>query len=111
MKNKNLIRQLGALALLLLFSFSIMPKRYLHEVLADHEDVVSEFTGKSTTVKTTGMNCHYDDLVVTVPFIEGTSVQLSAIEPVPSSYTAFYLPEVICSSLPARDTRGPPVVC
>jgi hypothetical protein len=96
--------------MLLLFTFSITPERYLHDLIADHKDFYSFHSSEDTAVYQSGINCHCEDLVVSTPFVEA-SFELS-IRPLvwhkeftPSSY--YFNPLTTYS---AKDSRGPPAV-
>jgi hypothetical protein len=102
------IQRFLASVLLLVFAFSITPKKYLHDLVADHEDFYSCYSGDETTVSTAGFNCHCDDLVVSTPFVK--TVFESALSPAPvhkafpsSTYHFFFY-----STSSAKDSRGPP---
>ena len=61
--------------MLLLFAFSITPKRLLHGLLANHKDTPLKCsTNANEQVNVAGFNCGCDDLVVESPFLENPVV-------------------------------------
>jgi hypothetical protein len=65
---------LSAGLLLLLFAFSITPKKTLHSFFADHKDTPIQAIDWTNVDKAqlsvAGYNCHVDNLVVESPFVE-----------------------------------------
>jgi hypothetical protein len=58
--------------LLFVFTISTVPKIYIHAILADHKDFensCSHTTHKTACIKTAGINCHFNDLVVNLPYL------------------------------------------
>jgi len=96
---------------MLVFFISSAPKAYFHDLVADHKDFSDcRQSHHSTVLHQQGMNCHFDDLVVTSPFVS------SIEQPVPSlnSYfekrqSAFYS-FLVSSFLQHKENRGPPSV-
>lgn len=91
----------------MLFAFSVMPKTYLHDWVANHTDYYS-FHSNDETVTKTGFNCHCDDLVVSAPFTAPPAgFYLNAF----LSFTTFVSPAYafLFANAPAtKDSRGPP---
>src|ERR1700754_505865 len=75
--NKNLfrhpiIKHLLASFLLVLFAFSVTPRKFLHDLVANHKDVPGKFAhDPHTRVQKSTYNCHTEDLVVESPYING----------------------------------------
>lgn len=97
--------------MLLIFTFSITPKRYLHDLVADHTDYYSGFNpGGEPAVNQAGFDCDCDELVVSTPYIEIVGKQ-SSLEQIAfcsfilSSYSLFITP-----SRTTNDLRGPPAL-
>jgi hypothetical protein len=110
LKHSSYIRRFTAVLFLLLFSFCITPKRFLHDMLANHRDMQSAHCLPVEQLTASGFHCHIDDLVVMAPFLPGiqtgnpvifssTSARFS--EPLSSIYFLY------CSH---QDGRGPPAV-
>jgi hypothetical protein len=103
------IRQVSAAFFLLLFSFCVTPKRFLHDMLANHKDAPSSSAHAVEQIAASGFHCHIDDLVVMAPFlpeIQSADVQIKLSSPVrfsePVSSFAFFF-------LSHADGRAPPV--
>lgn len=111
LKNRETIRKFFALVLLLIFTFSATPKKYLHDLVADHSDFYGVVSGDDSDIVTkTGFNCHCEDLVVSIPFIQttfSTDFSLSYLyeEFAAASYRQFNL-----ITKYTKDLRGPPGV-
>jgi hypothetical protein len=107
MQNSNKIRRFSAAFFLILFSFCITPKRFLHDLLAHHKDTRTE-TQKTALISTTGFHCHADDLVVVEPFIPEIQnytapVLLSGVFTFKSTVAS-----LVYIYLSRSDNRGPP---
>jgi hypothetical protein len=94
----------------LLFSFCVTPKRFLHDLLANHKDVQTSASLPEQQVAASGYHCHIDDLVVVAPFLPEVqtkdpvlllSAPLIFSEPV-SSFAFSYRSNT--------DSRGPPAI-
>jgi hypothetical protein len=110
LKNNTVIQKVLALAMLLIFAFSITPKKYLHDLVADHTDYYSFHISTEASVGQAGFNCHCDDLVVSTPFIPTaftTDISLPTLynEYVVTSFRQFNL-----STQYTKDLRGPPAI-
>jgi hypothetical protein len=64
------IRNLVSGLLLCLFTFSVTPKQWLHNIFADHKDFYSNATGDHLQFTKSGFRCDCDNLVVNTPFIQ-----------------------------------------
>lgn len=110
MKNLSIIRKSLALVMLLIFTFSITPKKYLHDLIADHTDFYSFHSGDEATYSQKGFNCQCEDLVVSTPFIEASfelslSTEVYRKEFTSSSYHFYFL-----QTNRTKDSRGPPAI-
>jgi hypothetical protein len=96
--------------MLMIFIFSITPKKYLHDLVADHTDFYGYSSHNEQTINTPGLDCEDDDLVVTVPFMEEASAfTLENTSRNSIVYFSFY--QYISSKISAaNDVRGPPAV-
>jgi hypothetical protein len=108
LKHSNSIKRLLAAFFLLLFSFCVTPKRFLHDMLANHKDAQSSASLPIQQVAESGFHCQIDNLVVVAPFLPGiqtidpvieSSISLSFSEPLHS--IVFLYPSTV-------DGRGPP---
>jgi hypothetical protein len=67
----QIIRRCTAAFFLLLFSFCITPKRFLHDLLANHRDTERITDQPVQEIFASGFHCHIDSLVVMAPFLPG----------------------------------------
>src|ERR1700731_2549167 len=61
--------------MLVLFAFSVTPRKLLHDVFANHKDGYSNLSGTPglPQVSSTVFNCQCDNLVAESPFIDDSS--------------------------------------
>lgn len=94
--------------MLLIFSLSITPKKYFHDLIADHTDSYNvNFSGKATVGKT-GYSCDCEDLVVSTPFIEPGIGSVCLPQPVFCMHIASPYFFQFLSAHTAKESRGPP---
>jgi len=99
-----------AFVMLVIFTFSITPKKYWHDWIGDHTDFYAATTNGSDTVSQAGYDCDTDDLVVSTPFIEPVFDHQVAAG-VTFSEHAYYTYEVLLPQVSwPKDSRGPPTV-
>jgi hypothetical protein len=108
MKDSLLIKRFLAAFFLLLFSFCVTPKRFLHDVLANHKDAKPFSSDPIQQISQSGFRCQTDDLVVEAPFLPG----FHANSPVISKSAALGFSEpmqaIFLVYLSDPDGRGPP---
>jgi hypothetical protein len=105
------IKKTCALFLLVLMALATTPKLLLHNILANHKDVSFQVNKDGhAKVHTGGINCHAQDLVVEVPFVQ---VSVPKIEK-PVIFSVQVFGESINSLLSLTDfyfqLRGPPAI-
>jgi hypothetical protein len=106
------IQRLTAVLLLLILVLSTIPKPFIHSLFADHKDVDNSCLHRShdaPCVKTDSVNCHFDDLVVNLPYVEQVD---GKTEPTEVVFSCFLSPEVsfqLATTWLSKDNRGPPV--
>ena len=107
------IRQFIALAMLVVFAFSITPQKNIHDFVAKHVDPTScsvHVNLPIEQVEHATIHCSYDQLVATSPFIQ-YSFELFLITPttqtVKNEATFSFIPS---SSISNFDSRGPPIL-
>ena len=111
LRQQTPIQKLIAFVLLVVFTISIAPKLYFHDVIAHHRDTVvchhSENT--SSCVHSQPFHCHFDDLVVTAPFLTeaGQFSFLIAIKYL--NKQPLFNPFYTSLSFSPKAGRGPPV--
>lgn len=108
MKESGTIQKIIAVWLLALFTFSVTPKRFLHDAIADHKDAWPVALKGYDAVQKSEPHCYCDSLVAESPFVGNTPMYNLAALPVAASvyitrYTT-YFPIVIG----IKQSRGPP---
>jgi hypothetical protein len=95
--------------MLLLFSLSITPRKYLHDVFAHHQDTVRLYLKKqSTTIEQKGFQCEQNNQVVEQPFVQ-TPVPFFAYPlPLVNDYRQDHYNSFIKLFLADQSLRGPP---
>jgi hypothetical protein len=104
------IRQISAAFLLLLFAFSITPRKVLHDWIANHTDRIEQVTKENTVqAKINGFNCNCESLVAESPF----TIASSFIEFIAPAVFAVHKDRLHCriytTTLFFVELRGPPV--
>lgn len=95
---------------LMLFVFSITPKKYLHDLVANHTDFYSTYAGSETAVHKAGINCDCEDLVVSTPFVEAGIEEFNGQPKVCSSLLTPHHPFHYPTQYATKDSRGPPAL-
>lgn len=97
--------------LVLIFTLSITPKRYLHDIFANHTDAVSHYAeqGKSIVSKA-GSNCDCDNLVGTSPCAEFDEFITSPLQLQYPLFLTHYHYSVRPEPAHFFELRGPPVL-
>jgi hypothetical protein len=111
LRQNSHIQKFIAVALLLVFTVSIAPRSFFHDLVANHTDTPGcSIDHKVSAVHKQGIHCHFDDLVVSVPFVlqsESASAPfvLHFVQ-TNDSYSDSYLSYFLLH----KENRGPPVV-
>jgi hypothetical protein len=106
---KTIIRQLLAGVLLLVFTFSVTPKKFLHDAIANHKDKPELATnGNEPQLSYAGFMCKCDNLVAESPFTdEPIYFDFAAVKPVSvQKDTTLY--HFYSSTFFFFELRGPP---
>lgn len=111
MHQKRIITFISGLWLLLVFTLSITPKKYLHDVFSNHGDSCVTVAAENTaTISNVKASCDVGNQVATVPFILVSNKYtvllpaVTAVTNISSAYHCFAAPQYNFS------LRGPPVV-
>ncbi len=111
LNNCAIIRRILAFVLLLIFMFSSTPKKYLHDLIADHSDYYGFVHSDSdATISKAGFNCHCDDLVVATPFMKATFATGLSATTLFAEFVAAAYSRASITTLYTKDLRGPPGV-
>jgi hypothetical protein len=104
----NYIRRSLAGFFLLLFCFCVTPKRFLHDLLANHKDAQNITGNPAEQIAASGFHCNVDELVVVAPFLpEVQTTQHTLISSAPLIFSQALF-SVVYLFLPQADGRGPP---
>jgi len=96
--------------MLLIFTTSITPKVFLHDLTADHRDEVSKILHcHDQHITKPGFRCDCNNLVSTSPFTEEPALQVPLPEAIAFvSYSHQFTDRVYASDIFFSSLRGPP---
>jgi hypothetical protein len=95
---------------MLLFLISITPKKYFHDLIADHTDDSLTTINHATSVNNAGINCHFQNLVVESPFTWYPSLINFGFVPENAIEFSVDLPFYLFRHILSRDNKGPPAL-
>ncbi|HVY75471.1 MAG TPA: hypothetical protein VG890_11610 [Puia sp.] len=101
------IRRIFAALSLLLFTFSATPKKFLHDILANHKDTERVSTTEPVFYAS-GFQCHCEDLVVVAPFLPGIQPEVTLLLAKLQPPFAQPLADMPPAFAPHTGVRGPP---
>ena len=107
------IRQIVASLMLLVFAFSIMPQKSIHDLVAKHSDPTHCNVHKDAPiaqVEKSSIHCSYDNLVVASPFLDFSFALELTIPPVRSIKNTSLVSLTYLLVPFSFESRGPPVV-
>jgi hypothetical protein len=112
LKERLIIQKILASWLLVLFTISFIPKSYFHDLLADHNDVIScEHPGKDETcIHPKGINCSFNDLVVTAPYVTVSTAWNDLLPTIFTENKYSYIQPFLEVCYLAAESRGPPSI-
>ena len=112
MFTKPFIRSFTAGCMLLIFSFSISPRLFLHSWLASHTDEAVKATGSGQQkICKQVFNCHCDNMVAESPFThQDNDFKLFAFHPL-SNHKETIPAGYYSASNSFFSLRGPPASC
>lgn len=111
LQKRSSISFLLPLAMLLLFSFSMTPKRWLHDLFAKHADTYGQVSANGQdAVSAEHFNCHCDNIVVDTPFTFSEHFT-ATLQPLTCPEFSSPLQErVPCKDAVTSPLRGPPAL-
>jgi hypothetical protein len=112
LRKNDYIQPVSALVMLLLFTLSITPKRFLHDTFAHHKDVITYAAHDGhDQLSLDGFNCDTHLLVAESPFT-GNSLAIQAIPPLVfvTGFTAHLPAGLHLQSVTPTNLRGPPAL-
>jgi hypothetical protein len=107
LKIKNLVAGL----LLIVLLISTLPKLYIHQAFAGHTDTENAChhkTHKDPCLRTAGINCHFNDLVVNLPFIDYPGNDIIISQNIFAPYKQGLISPAPSCFFESRASRGPP---
>lgn len=109
MKTPGIIRSFVAMLLLAVAVLGSMPKKYLHDALAGHNDVSYGFKGEGTWLSATTFQCGFDHQVAESPYTGPEVVEI----PIPqlawqSPEIQFFYTDPVAGFHASAQSRGPP---
>ena len=113
LKERKTIRSFFAGFLLILFAFSITPKIYFHDVIANHKDATPPCIHPQKVkacIHEQSYNCETENLVVSTPYLIFSVANALSI---PYNYQEFSIGYFSCSTQDCfihKESRGPPIV-
>lgn len=111
MRLTQTIKQLLALAMLVVFAFSITPQKTIHDFVAEHKDPTKcevHIKAPIEQVEKAQLHCTFDFQVATTPFV---SYHFTVLVPTPTEARAqndTYKETQIYTVHISKESRGPP---
>ena len=110
LKQCPVIQKFIAALLALVFLISIVPKTYFHDLIAHHKDISNcKQVHHKPILHQQGFNCHFDDLVVTLPFVLSAPFSYHQIEIFPEKQKQYFTIHFYSQHHFFSELRGPPV--
>jgi hypothetical protein len=113
MQIQKTFKQFLALAMLVVFAFSITPQKSIHDLVAKHIDPTSCSVHKDLPIEQiekTELHCTFDFQVATTPFVDYDFSILIPTPIVAKARNAYFVAKAITQLSIASDSRGPPAV-
>lgn len=109
LKHKQTIQKIIAFFLLLVFFIITAPRIYFHDLVANHKDFSDcHQQHHSAVLHQQGVNCHFDDLVVTSPFVSLIEQPLLPLAIHFKKKLSAFSTLLIASFSQHKENRGPP---
>ncbi|NII23707.1 hypothetical protein HB364_01350 [Pseudoflavitalea sp. X16] len=96
--------------LLVLFAFSITPKKTLHDWIVSHTDGVSTTKSDAAQVTKAGFNCNHQNLVAESPFTADSQYIDLTLSRAYAILSAALSSRVYATDLFFHSLRGPPAI-
>ena len=107
-KNQTIRRVVSGL-LLCFFTFSATPKKWVHDLFANHKDFYTSATGKHVQFVNTGFHCDCDNLIVNTPFLQVDGPKESVSLKLFGSHESFTFADFHTGHSFVFHLRGPPI--
>jgi hypothetical protein len=109
LKRKTAIQKTVAIVLIMVLAVSIAPKGWFHNLVADHKDLPDcRQLHHSKVLHHQGFNCHFDDVVVTAPYVSTREQALLFVILLPNKEQPLSYTSPLQSLSQTKDSRGPP---
>ena len=111
MRMQQTIKQLLALAMLVVFAFSITPQKTIHDFVAPHKDPTKcdvHIKAPIEQVENSQLHCTFDFQVATTPFVNYNFTIDIPVQLVARAQNNFYKETRSHTFLLSKDSRGPP---
>lgn len=109
LKQATIIQKARAILLVLVLTVGITPKSFFHDLIANHKDYSDcRQIHKSTAFHQQGFNCHFDDLVVTVPYLLVTEQPVVSVNFYFEKRQPSFYSSILSSFSQHKESRGPP---
>lgn len=113
MQIQKTFKQFLALAMLVVFAFSITPQKSIHDLVAKHIDPTSCSVHKDLPIEQiekTELHCTFDFQVATTPFVDyDFSIEIKAPQ-LTKARDVHFIAAAIEQHAIVSDSRGPPAV-
>jgi hypothetical protein len=111
LKQNLFIQRTIAFFLLIVFTISMAPKTYFHGLLAGHKDIsyCSEVHKASSCLHQQGIQCHFDDLVVSSAYTLQFNPIVFTPEVIYTSFFGLYKRNILRETATVKNVRGSPV--
>lgn len=114
LKKTPAIKKGVAALLLVVLILSMTPALFLHDAIAQHKDEVvfcKAELKKGHCFHEQRINCHFNPLVVTVPYIVYELPETAGLSTLYSGTYRVYLPSFYSLARFSEESRGPPCYC
>jgi hypothetical protein len=111
MLQNKIFKQFLALAMLVVFAFSITPQKSIHDLVARHIDPTSCEVHKDLPIEQiekTELHCTFDFQVATTPFVDYDFTITIATPIVAPPRNAIFIAAPMAQLSIVKDARGPP---
>lgn len=111
MQKVSFIKSFSTILIMGILVFSITPKKFLHDLIADHTDTLSlPVHDGHDHIDHHGFKCDCDNLVATSPFLyEGIVVAFNSVADL-STFLSVNFPIEATKDIIAETLRGPPAM-
>ncbi|MBN8665901.1 MAG: hypothetical protein J0M30_00265 [Chitinophagales bacterium] len=111
MIQKSVIQKFLSVMMLAIFTLSITPQTFLHDLFAGHRDGPAKLEpGKDAQLGKAGVDCHFNDQVATSPFLDQIDEIALSTSPVLTKAITPELEDAVLTRPSYWEGRGPPAI-